>query len=68
MNADCDLPERVTSITREGVTMALIDPQEFIQEGRTGLYTVDLWLNAVNPNRLLKRATVWSPDMKGRVR
>lgn len=65
---DCELPERITSITREGVTMALIDPQEFIAEGRTGIYTVDLWLHSVNPNRIMKRGSVWSPDMKGRVR
>ncbi len=65
---DCDLPERVATITRQGVTMALLDPQAFLTEGRTGLYEVDLFLSAANPNGLSRRATAWSPEVKGRGR
>jgi hypothetical protein len=65
---DCDLPERVTTITRQGVTLALLDPQLFLTEGRTGLYQVDLFLAAVNPNGLARRASAWSPDIPGRGR
>lgn len=65
---DCALPKRVTTVTREGVTMALLDPQTFIQEGRTGLPNVDMWLHSVNPEKLSRRGRVWSPDMRGRVR
>jgi hypothetical protein len=42
--AECQLPARVTSITRQGVTMAVLDPLTFLNEGRTGLGDVDLWL------------------------
>ncbi len=68
VGADCDLPQRVTSLTRQGVSMTLIDPQEFLSEGRTGLYEVDLWLATVNPAGLASRATAWSPEVKGRGR
>lgn len=44
----CRLPQRVTSITREGVTLAMLDPFEMLDKGRTGLFEVDLWLEAVN--------------------
>ncbi|MCI0426357.1 MAG: hypothetical protein L0Z47_11030 [Actinobacteria bacterium] len=68
VGAECDLPERVTSIVRRGVSMTLIDPQTFLSEGKTGLYEVDLFLSAVNPNGLARCATVWSPEVKGRGR
>lgn len=58
----CKLPQRVTSITRQGVSMVLLDPQKFLDEGRTGLYLVDLWLTAVNPHGRRRRPSVMSPD------
>jgi hypothetical protein len=62
-DGSCRLPTRVQTITRQGVTMALIDPLEFLTNGRTGLYEVDLWLAAVNPEGLRRRSTAWSPEM-----
>jgi hypothetical protein len=59
----CELPKRVTSITRQGIAVAVIDPMIFLKEGRTGLYEVDLFLAAVNPQSRRSRATVWSPDI-----
>lgn len=46
----CRLPKRVTSLTRQGVTMSMIDPQDYLDQGLTGLVTVDLWIKAVNPD------------------
>lgn len=60
---DCQLPERVQSITRQGITVAVLDPQDFLTEGRVGLYEVDLWLAAVNPLSRPQRARVFSPDV-----
>lgn len=60
----CKLPSRVTSIQRQGITMALLDPMTFIDYGRTGLYSVDLWLKAVNPNGRARGAAVLSPDVE----
>lgn len=57
------LPRRVTSIMREGVSMTVLDSHDFLEEGRTGLYEVDLFLKSVNPNKNAGRAQVWSPDI-----
>lgn len=59
----CALPRRVTSITRQGVTMQMADPQAIIDAGGTGLPEVDLWVKALNPHGLTQPASVWSPDV-----
>lgn len=59
----CALPDRVTSISRQGVTFTVLDPQDFLKEGRTGLYEVDLFLGATNPDGARKRSRVFSPDL-----
>lgn len=59
----CKLPARVQTITRQGVTMAMLDPQQFLDDGRTGLYLVDLFLVAFNPGKNRQRARVFSPDV-----
>jgi hypothetical protein len=59
----CQLPKRVTSITRQGMTIAVIDPMNFFKIGRTGIYAVDLWLVSVNPSSRMRRARVFSPDL-----
>lgn len=59
----CRLPKRVVSIVREGVNFALLDPMTFIEKGKTGLYLVDLWLNAVNPKARTQSAGIYSVDM-----
>ena len=59
----CRLPQRVTSLTRQGVSMTFLDPQDFLTEGRTGLYVCDLWLATVNPDRITTPPSVWSPDV-----
>jgi len=47
----CDLPQRVTSIVRENVTYTILDSQRFIDDGRTGVYRVDLALKAAREGR-----------------
>jgi hypothetical protein len=66
----CRLPERVQTITRQSVTWTLLDPQQFLTEGRTGLYFVDLWLAAVNPTAQPEESHVWSVEdhLRGRAR
>jgi hypothetical protein len=58
----CQLPSRLTDITREGLSMTVMDPADFLDNGRTGITTIDLWLAAVNPNGLASPPTLWSPD------
>lgn len=61
----CTLPERITSVSRQGVSFQVFDPQDFMNEGRVGIYVVDMFLRSVNPDRAQKRARVFSPDMMG---
>ena len=60
---DCALPQRVTSISRQGVSYTLLDSQDFIDDMRTGVYAVDLFLKSVNPDGAKRRSKVFSPDV-----
>lgn len=62
-DTSCRLPKRVTSVTRQGVSMTMIDPQKYLQDGKTGLSDVDLWLATVNPKARPERGSVWTPDV-----
>lgn len=62
---DCALPSRITSINRQGVNITALDPQDFLLNGRTGLYEVDLFIKAYNPNKAQKKSKVIVP---GRLR
>lgn len=59
---DCRFPERVTNVTRQGVSWTVIDPQDFLQDGRTGIYSVDLAIKTLNPKNARRRARVFSVD------
>jgi hypothetical protein len=59
----CALPQRVTNISRQGVSYTLLDSQDFIDDLRTGLYAVDLFLKTANPDKARARARVFSADM-----
>ena len=65
---DCVLPKRVTSITRQGISMAVMDPMDFLDAGKTGVYEVDLFIKAYNPAGLVRAASVRSPDLPRRAR
>ena len=58
----CALPQRVTSISRQGVSYTLLDNQDFIDELKTGIYAIDLFLKTVNPDKARARTRVFSPD------
>lgn len=58
----CKLPARVQSIVRQGVSHVVLDPQEFLDKGRTGLPAFDQFLSAANPAGLRVPLRVLSPD------
>lgn len=60
---DCMLPQRVTSVARQGVSYTILDSQDFIDDMRTGIYAVDLFLKSVNPDRARAKARVFTPDL-----
>lgn len=58
----CSLPERISSVSRQGVSYTVLDPQDFLLNGKTGIYMVDLFLAASNPSKAKKKPRVFSPD------
>ena len=60
---DCALPQRITSVSRQGVSYTILDNQDFIDDMRTGLYVVDLFLKSANPDKARAKSRVFSPDL-----
>lgn len=60
----CELPQRVTSIQRRGLSMSTGDPLDYLELGRTGVYTVDLAIATLNPSRLQSPSFCWTPDRR----
>lgn len=58
---DCRLPKRVTTVTRQGVTVAVLDPLTLFADGLTGLPEVDLWLASVRQGASRREAAVIVP-------
>lgn len=59
----CGLPGALSSLSRQGVEVQMIDPTNLLESGLTGIQHVDLWIRAVNPARKSGRSRVWSPDL-----
>lgn len=58
---DCgDLPDGVTSITREGISMRVDDDTGQFD---SGIGAVNDWVQSINPYGLTEYPSVWSPDV-----
>lgn len=57
----CEFPSRTTSIAREGISFTVLDPQQFLVGGKTGLYYPDLVISMYG-NSVKARARTWSPE------
>lgn len=68
VGSSCQLPQRISSMTRQGITVGFLDTMQFLDKGRTGIYLVDLAINTFNPRRLQKNASVYSIDNNPRWR
>lgn len=66
VSGTCRLPQRVTSVTRQGVTMAMLDPMTMFPEGMTGLPEVDLWLGSTRYGQAHRPAAILVPGQRGR--
>lgn len=58
----CTLPERVTAISRQGMDYTILDPQDFLDNGKTGIYEIDLFLRTANPGGAKKKPRVFIAD------
>lgn len=60
---DCELPENVQSVARQGITIAF-DMDEVLTKGKTGLRDVDQILAVYNPNGLQRSARLYRADAR----
>lgn len=61
-DSSCALPKPVQSLSRQGVNLTFLDPNEVFADGRTGLYLPDLFISTYNPNKLRNRSKVYNID------
>lgn len=59
----CALPDRVTAVTRNGMSFEVADFIGLLQQGATGIYPVDLAVKVLNPTHLQSPSFVWTPDL-----
>lgn len=59
---DCRLPQSVTQLVRQNVTISFPQITELLKERVTGLYLVDMFLATWNPHKLVTRSGVYSVD------
>lgn len=59
----CRLPSRISSISRQGVSISMVDINELLRYGLTGLWEVDQVITALNPNGLKGRTRFYSPEL-----
>lgn len=60
--ADCRLPQRVTSLTRQGMSVSMVDLDTLLSHGLTGVATVDQVIRQFNPYGLPSKMSIASPD------
>lgn len=60
---DCRLPPNVQSLSRQGVNLVMMNPGDL-----ESLPLTSMFLQAYNPSKLTRRASVWSPEVKGKRR
>lgn len=64
----CSLPKQVQSIVRQGVEIGFERAEDMFKDGRTGIYVVDLFLEAESRRRTHAPAAIVSPDTVSRLR
>lgn len=66
---DCDLPSRLTAVSRQGVSFTIEDFADLMRAGSTGVYALDMAIKVFNPSHLQSPTWVWTPEIaKGKRR
>jgi len=64
----CQLPRRIQTIARQGVTIGFLDAMDDLDKGRTGIWLIDSWVSSVvNPPRASRVYSVDIPRPRNRV-
>lgn len=61
-DSSCALPRRVQTVTRQDVTVGMLDTFDDIEVGHTGIWVVDAWVSSVRKGP--KQSRVHSPDVR----
>lgn len=61
-DSSCQLPKRLQTVTRQGVTVAMIDSFDNVDKGFTGIWLIDAWVNSIVKSP--KPSRVISPDYR----
>lgn len=69
---ECRLPDTVTSISRQGLTMQVLSGADLLSKGLTGISSVDRVIEKYNPAHVRRKARVYSinkppPNRRGAV-
>lgn len=59
----CQLPSRVSSISRQGVDVQFIPQEDYLDKGLTGYAEVDQVIRTFNPDGIRRQPRVLSPDL-----
>lgn len=60
----CDLPMRIQSLSRQGVTISGVDINEMLKHGLSGIWPLDQLLLAYNPYGLKAANRLFTPDIQ----
>jgi hypothetical protein len=60
----CRLPTRITSISRQGITVSVADIEDVLKNGLSGLWELDQLIMAYNPYGLKGQTRFYSPDLQ----
>lgn len=63
--ADCAIPTRIVTLTRQGTTFDGVDIDQLLDRGLTGVTSVDQIIVMANPHRLTGRLRIMSPELTG---
>lgn len=59
----CQLPSRATNISRQGVSISMVDINDVLERGLTGVWQVDQLIMMINPHGIKGRPRFYSPDL-----
>lgn len=65
-DSSCALPQRVQTITRQGVTVAMLDAFDDIENGHTGIWVIDSWIASVTAAQKRVGGRIYSVDIPRR--
>lgn len=64
VGAPCRLPSRAQSIARQGVSVTMVNIEDVLKNGLTGIWELDQLIMHINPYGLRGRTRLYSPDVQ----